>query len=379
MSAHRGSIPIWLANQERPAEWDIIKDSLEEEKMDNLILLYTLILSRMSNKPVVLVTQDIAMRLKADALGIQSEGYKNQQVEDIYSHAKQNTLINLEEFMTDEDMESMDEIYESCFDEEVMQEDFGLRSGEMMAFYSYTDPERLIPSYFHDGEFFAPNYNGHKVFGIRAKNGEQKLALSALMDEDFSCVSLLGKAGTGKTLLALAAGLEQVVEKKRYTKLIIARPIIPMGKDLGFLPGSLREKMDAWLAPIYDSLEILLPLSSKRQGDASPLKMMEDRGQIEIQALTYIRGRSISNAFILIDEAQSLTPHELKTVLTRVGEGSKIVFTGDPGQIDVPYMDESSCGLAHLAKQFTGERMYASVSLQIGERSALAEAAARKL
>jgi len=212
------------------------------------------------------------------------------------------------------------------------------------------------------------------VWGIDARNKEQSFALELLMDPDVEVVSLIGQAGSGKTLLAVAAGLEQVLgDDNEYKKLIVSRPIQPLGKDIGFLPGTLEEKMDPWLMPIKDNLEFLLG------NDRDTVKMYFEKGVIEIEAITYIRGRSITNAFIIIDEAQNLTRHELKTILTRVGEGTKIILTGDIEQIDNIYIDETSNGLTYAVEKFKEHDISGHITLQKGERSKVATLAAKIL
>ena len=228
-------------------------------------------------------------------------------------------------------------------------------------FYKYNDP--LVKMYKMDD-----------VWGIDARNKEQSFALELLMDPDVEVVSLIGQAGSGKTLLAVAAGLEQVLgDDNEYKKLIVSRPIQPLGKDIGYLPGTLEEKMDPWLMPIKDNLEFLLG------NDRDTVKMYFEKGVIEIEAITYIRGRSITNAFIIIDEAQNLTRHELKTILTRVGEGTKIILTGDIEQIDNIYIDETSNGLTYAVEKFKEHDISGHITLQKGERSKVATLAAKIL
>ena len=218
--------------------------------------------------------------------------------------------------------------------------------------------------------------NYDNIWGVKPRNKEQTFAFSLLMDPNIPVVSLIGKAGTGKTLLAIAAGLEQIMggqNYENYRKLIVSRPVEPMGKDIGFLPGTLEEKMMPWLAPIQDNLEFLMG------NDKNALSDHMERGVIEIEALTYIRGRSISNAFIIIDEAQNLTGHELKTILTRVGEGTKIILTGDIDQIDNVYIDEKTNGLTYAVEKFKEHDIAGHITLQRGERSKVASLSAKIL
>ena len=209
---------------------------------------------------------------------------------------------------------------------------------------------------------------------INSRNKEQAFAIDLLLDPTVKLVSLVGKAGSGKTLIALACGLQQVLNAgdNDYDRLIVARPVQPLGKDIGFLPGDVNEKMLPWLMPIQDNLKFLM-------GGKTPLEMYMDKGKIEIEPLTYIRGRSIANAFIVIDETQNLTMHEIKTIITRIGEGSKIVLTGDVEQIDNIYVNETSNGLAHAVEKFKEYRIAGHVTFKKGERSELASLAAKVL
>ena len=229
-------------------------------------------------------------------------------------------------------------------------------------FVNYSTPLQRIPQK-KDG-----------IWGVHAKNKEQAFALDLLMNPDIDIITLVGKAGSGKTLCAIAAALEQTMEGDNiYKRVIVSRPIQPMGKDIGYLPGTMEEKMNPWLAPIEDNLRFLMG------NDKETLQMYMDSGTIEIEALTYIRGRSIANAFIIIDEAQNLTIHELKTIVTRVGEGTKIVLTGDIEQIDNVYTDETSNGLTHAVEKFKDYELAGHIILQKGERSKVATLAAKVL
>jgi PhoH-like ATPase len=217
------------------------------------------------------------------------------------------------------------------------------------------------------------------VWGIRPRNKEQHCALDLLLADDVKLVTLIGKAGTGKTMLALAAGLQKVVEEQIYSKLLVSRPIFPLGRDVGYLPGDIEEKLNPWMQPIYDNIEFLMGLSKAERKSGRSHQELIDMGYIEIEPLTYIRGRSIPNQFIIVDEAQNLTPHEVKTIITRVGEATKVVLTGDPYQIDNPYVDATSNGLTTVVEKFKGECVAGHVTLSKGERSALAELASNVL
>ena len=226
------------------------------------------------------------------------------------------------------------------------------------------------------------------VWGVFPKNLEQSFALDLLLNDNIKLVSLVGKAGTGKTLLALAAGLLKTVDEGQYQKLLVSRPIFPMGKDIGYLPGDIEEKLNPWMQPIFDNIEFLLGSSaahaSKEQGQGRKSTSrgcfeLINQGMLNIEPLTYIRGRSIPNQYMIVDEAQNLTPHEIKTIITRVGQNTKIVLTGDCYQIDHPYIDSSSNGLTYVVERFKEEAIAGHVTLLKGERSPLAELAANLL
>jgi PhoH-like ATPase len=217
------------------------------------------------------------------------------------------------------------------------------------------------------------------VWGIHSRNREQQFALDMLMNDDIQLVTLVGKAGTGKTLLAIAAGLLKVADENLYNRLLVSRPVFPMGKDLGFLPGDIEEKLAPWMQPIFDNVELLLGNVEDHGKRKRGYKELVDMGFLEIEALTYIRGRSIPRQFLIVDEAQNLTPHEIKTIITRAGEGTKIVLTGDPYQIDNPYVDSSSNGLTYVVEKFKEQQIAGHIILTKGERSPLAELAANLL
>jgi PhoH-like ATPase len=217
------------------------------------------------------------------------------------------------------------------------------------------------------------------AWGIRPRNLEQTIALDLLLDPDIHLVTLVGKAGTGKTLLAVAAGLQHVLDDGAFARLVVSRPIFPLGRDVGYLPGTLEEKLNPWMQPIFDNLEYIFSANRRRMADHRDYQELVASGQLQIEPLTYIRGRSLPNQFLIVDEAQNLTPHEVKTVITRAGTGTKIILTGDPDQIDNPYVDSQSNGLTMVAERFRGETISAHVTLTKGERSELAERATQLL
>lgn len=216
-----------------------------------------------------------------------------------------------------------------------------------------------------------------KVWGIKHRNAEQKCLLDALTNDDIKLVTISGKAGTGKTLLSIAAGLEKVVGESRYKRLLVSRPVIPMGQDIGFLPGDINEKLSPWMQPIFDNIDFLFNNSENKQNDQ--WKLLEDQGLLRLEPLTYIRGRSIPNQFIIIDEAQNLTQHEVKTIISRAGEGTKIILTGDPEQIDHPKLNLKNNGLTYAIEKFKTHSITAHIKLIKGERSELADLAAEVL
>ena len=318
---------------------------------------------------VIVVTRDINMRVKCDALGLATEDYLTDQVIQDTSHI----YTGFVEHLVDEPV--LDRFYagEEVFIEEdelvLMPNQFIMlvsnqneKKTGLARFLNYTQPLVRI-----NGKHKKP------LWGVKPRNKEQRFALDLLHDKAVDVVTLVGQAGSGKTLLAIAAGLHQVMEEEAYRRLVISRPIQPLGKDIGFLPGTMEEKMLPWIAPIQDNLQFLLG------NDKAALEMYMDNGTIEVEALTYIRGRSISNAFIIIDEAQNLTAHELKTIITRVGENTKIILTGDIEQIDNVYIDETSNGLTHAVEKFKSYEISGHVALVKGERSKVASIAAKIL
>jgi PhoH-like ATPase len=317
---------------------------------------------------VILVSQDINVRVKADALGIKAEDYTTNQIvekaEEVYTGFTQ--------YLVDDAF--IDRFYGG---EKIMvqEKDITLFPNQFVMLVSNANEKKTALAKFRNYNHPLSRVREYKegIWEVRAKNKEQQFALDMLMDDDVKIVSLVGKAGCGKTLLALAAGLKQILDERTYKKLIVSRPVQPMGRDIGFLPGTLEEKMMPWIAPIQDNLEFLM-------GDnKESLRELQELGTIEVEALTFIRGRSIAKAFIIIDEAQNLSIHELKTIITRVGEGTKIILTGDIEQIDSAFLDATNNGLTYAVEKFKPYELAGHVSLQKGERSAVATLAASVL
>ena len=319
--------------------------------------------------PLIVVTKDVNLRIKADALGLVAEDYETDRVDlnELYSGHTEIELDagELEQFRAEGSL--------------------ALPAGE------YFPNEYALLKDRHDpantalaridpvgGTLRALIDVAEGVQGIRPRNKEQYFALDALLDPTIVLVTIMGKAGTGKTLLALAAGLEQVLGRTTYRHLLISRPTFPMGKDIGYLPGSVEEKLNPWMQPIYDNLALLLDGRPARNGTRTVDDLVQ-RGALAVEPLTHIRGRSIPQQFMLVDEAQNLTPLEVKTILTRVGEHTKLVLTGDPWQIDTPYIDSATNGFNHVVRHFRTIPLAAHVELRKGERSKLAEFAANLL
>ena len=319
-------------------------------------------------RPTVFVTMDTNLRIRADALGMVSQTYENQRVE---PDQLTSGIVEL-----DLDGEEIDAFFR---DGKLTPRDNAWAPNTCVLMRDRTNPSHTALGRY-DGTkraITALRVPREGVMGVRPRNKEQSFAFDLLLDESVRLVTLVGKAGTGKTLIALAAGLKRTVEDATYTRMLVSRPVMPLGRDIGFLPGDVDEKLNPWMQPIFDNLEFLFSGGS-RKGPRAYAELLES-GQIQVEPLTYIRGRSLPQQFIIVDEAQNLTPHEVKTIITRSGDGTKIVLTGDPGQIDNPYVDSASNGLTIAAERFRGEKLAAHIVLAKGERSDLAELAANML
>ena len=348
----------------------LLPRTLSRDVMDNNIISVTLGVKQDNpGRKVIIVSKDINMRIKADSLGLEVEDYNTDRVE--YS-----------------------ELYDGFFEVDVTKEiyDEFNKSGKIdfkdlgdvrikptpNCFFKMKYKDNLACGRYVEGKIKKFILGDTEAWGLRARNDEQRFAMELLMDENVKVVTLVGGAGTGKTLLAIASALELVVERKRYKKILIARPIIPMGKDLGYLPGSEKEKMRPWMQPIFDNIDFLSENKEDKAGE-KVVEGLESMGMMKIEPLTYIRGRSIPKGLIIIDEAQNLTPLEIKTIVTRAGQDTKIVFTGDPQQIDNPYLDANTNGLTYMADRLKGEKIVGHITLKKGERSEIAEIAAKLL
>ena len=323
------------------------------------------------NVPTIFVTMDVNLRIRGDALGLTTESYENQAVD--FEHLESGTIelplpaAELDRFLSTGNVKP--------------PEAEKLPPNACVILRDDSERPRTALGRFHvdTGDIRALKVPREGLSGIRPRNREQAFALDLLLDENVRLLTLVGKAGTGKTLLALAAGLKRTVEEGVYARLLVSRPVMPLGRDLGFLPGDVDQKLNPWMQPIYDNLEFLLVAGGGKRRGVRGYDELFQSGQLQVEPLTYIRGRSLPSQYVIVDEAQNLTPHEVKTVITRCGEGTKIVLTGDPFQIDNPYVDSSTNGLSYAADRLRGEALVGHMLLSKGERSELANIAANKL
>jgi PhoH-like ATPase len=361
-----------------------LPEGLDRVVKDNYLLSTGIKLKKVYNKKVTIITKDADLRIKADVLGIHAEDYNTNHsdtLEKLYTGERiiQTTEEWIDKFYHNEELIWNVEKPNFALDyiePIVVNEYITLKSERKSALARAHKSGRLI------------HIKEKKILNITPKNREQRFTIDALLDPEIQLVTIAGKAGTGKTLLALAAGLYQVLENQLYKKLLVARPVIPMGRDIGFLPGELEEKIKPWMQPIYDNLEFLLENDEneeiyqkekidKKRDIHTTLDYLKQMGILDVEPLTYIRGRSIPRQFIIIDEAQNLSPHEAKTIITRAGIGTKIVLTGDYYQIDHPYLNLYTNGISYTFNKMMGQPIFAHVTLEKGERSELAELASK--
>ncbi|MBT3274736.1 MAG: PhoH family protein [Spirochaetales bacterium] len=335
---------------------------LKIDAPDNKILLTALALQK-GGQQVFFVSKDINARVKAAALGIKAVDYDKQKVNinDLFSgvrsaNASADTIQELEDTGA---IPWKDDLYPNEY------VDLSVAGSESKTLARFDG---------HHGELRLIEQDIEPVSGIEPLNMHQRIALDLLLDDSVSLVSMVGKAGTGKTLLAIAAGLKKVLEDQAYARVLVTRPVVPFGKDIGYLPGAKEEKLSHWMQPLFDNLEFIL--SVYKRDKLKNVDSLLSNNLIEIEALTYIRGRSLPNQYIIIDEAQNLSPHEVKTIVSRAGKNTKVVLTGDPYQIDSPYLDSSSNGLTYLVDIFKTHDIYGHITLEKSERSGLAELAA---
>lgn len=345
-----------------------------ESHSQDLAILQTAIDTRDKDKgrPTIFVTMDTNLRIRADALGVMAETYENQRVPD---REIEHGLIEL-----DVEGAEVDAFFQNGSVAASVDARLFANAGIMLRDSGAPNHTALGRYDAQKGQITTLRVPREGVMGVRPRNKEQAFALDLLLDDNVRLVTLIGKAGTGKTLLALSAGLRRTTEDHAYSRLLVSRPVMPLGRDIGFLPGDVDEKLNPWMQPIFDNLEFLFSNGASRNGrDSRGFLELLESGTVQVEPLTYIRGRSLPHQYLIVDEAQNLTPHEVKTIITRCGEGTKVVLTGDPHQIDNPYVDHASNGLTVAADRFKREKIAGHVVLSKGERSELAELAANLL
>lgn len=364
--SNNGTLRVALGDRETLAG---LPPELSGGVADNAILAVGMQCKKQCQCPVIVVSKDTNLRIKADALGLNAEDYETDKVDvdELYTGTTEilvdsaqigeffqaGSLTLEQEFLPNQDITLVDNVNPS-------HTALGMVEGKSNKIIHLAALPKL------------------GVSRIQPRNREQRFALNLLLQDSIKLVTLVGKAGTGKTLLAIAAGLQKVADEKLFSRLLISRPVIPMGKDIGFLPGDINEKLTPWMQPLYDNFDLIFGTQEAneksghwRRGHEELIEM----GLLQIEPLTYIRGRTIPQQFLIIDEAQNLTPHEVKTIITRAGEGTKVVLTGDPDQIDNPYIDAASNGLTYVVERFKHEPLAGHITLTKGERSDLAERA----
>lgn len=347
---------------------------LEGDRADNAILAVALKFKQSCQCRVVLVSKDTNLRIKADSLGLNAQDYEVDKVDvkDLYTGTTeiQVSQATIEQFFQEGEVVLNGNNFYPNQALTLVNEGNSSHTGLAMVEGNHNRVVSLV------------KLPATGVSHIYPRNREQRFALNLLLRDSISLVTLVGKAGTGKTLLAIAAGLQKVAEEKVYNRLLISRPVVPMGRDLGYLPGDIKDKLTPWMQPLYDNFDLILgtqdPLTKPSHWRPGYEELME-KGLLQIEPLTYIRGRTVPQQFLIVDEAQNLTPHEVKTIVTRAGEGTKVVLTGDPEQIDNPYVDAASNGLTYIVERFKGEPLAGHIILLKGERSSLAERAAALL
>lgn len=338
---------------------------------DNRILNTALHLQRyVKDRRVILITKDVNLRMKAKSLGLQAQDYINDKIESfdsLYSGRRilENiTTEQIDRFYQDSGNVHLEDFPEVC--DPIANENFVLRNGSKSVLATFNREDQILKRI----EKYSP-------YGIKPRNAEQVFAIKALMDDNIKLVTLAGKAGTGKTLLALSSALAC---SSAYRQILLARPVVPLSnRDLGYLPGDISAKMDPYMQPLFDNLSVIRHQFNDADKEAQRITRMLEQEKLVITPLAYIRGRSLQRMYMIVDEAQNLTPHEVKTIITRAGEGTKVVFTGDINQIDHPYLDSLSNGLSYMINRMKGQDLYAHISLEKGERSELADIASELL
>lgn len=367
LGPHLGSVRIVLGT-----ELDArLKASFLQDSPDHRILNSALALQRREQpRPVVLVTKDTNLRMKAKSLGLIAEDYTTDKIESFDKLYTGKRVIDdapadtIGKFYADGGHVPAEQI--DCIADPIANENFILRTGSKSVLATYRAAEKAFV-----------RVEKSTCYGISPRNAEQSFALKALVNDEIKLVTLAGTAGTGKTLLALAAALEC---RQKYRQILLARPVVPLGnRDLGYLPGDIGAKLDPYMQPLYDNLTVIRHQFGDNDAAAQRINEMRESEKLQIAPLAYIRGRSLQRIFFIVDEAQNLTPHEVKTIITRAGEGTKIVLTGDIRQIDQPYLDALSNGLSYLINRMVGQSLFAHITLEKGERSQLADLASELL
>ncbi len=371
-----GGLNKWIKLGKDRGKIKVIMDSLSlkdinaediygNRKNDHKIINAAISLKNEEKKhSIILVTKDINLRLKAKAIDLLSEDYETGKVINIKKFSEGLPII--------EDIDA--QIIQNIYQKNYISENGVLGSQKVNnGYYVLNNCSNSVLARYNGLTDKIEKVDKKYVFGIKPRNAEQTFGLNALLNDDIKLVALEGVAGTGKTLLALASALEQ---KNKYDQIILARPIIPLSnREIGFLPGDAEDKISPYMQPLWDNLTFIKNQFKTNEKKNKILQQMQDSGELTITALAFIRGRSLSNSFFIIDEAQNLTPHEVKTIITRAGEGTKVVFTGDINQIDTPYMDEHSNGLTYLIDRLKGNSLFSHIKLKKGERSELANLA----
>jgi len=350
---------------------------LELDVPDNRIIRVAYHLQK-TGENVIFVSKDINARLKSDALGIQTMDFEKQKVnfDELYTGYRTVRLSQQRIAEFEQNGVLKIKIPTICLNEFVI---LTTENGSPAAQETHENKAPLIARASNQDTLIKLSPQSEAVWNIKPRSAEQQMALELLMDENVPLITLVGSAGTGKTLLALAAGLEQTIRQKRYDKMLVSRPIMPLGKDIGYLPGDKDTKLLNWMQPIFDNLAYLMRDGNPKQSIREKIEKLQREHVVELEALTYIRGRSIPKQYVIIDEAQNLTPHEIKTIISRSGEGTKMVLTGDPSQIDNPYLDSNSNGLSYAVERLKPLPLHGHVTLTKSERSTLAAAAAELL
>ncbi|MBL1213420.1 MAG: PhoH family protein [Ignavibacteriae bacterium] len=351
-----------------------IQESFREDTPDHRILsvAYNLFKESKDKKNIILVSKDVNLRMKAKAMGLMAENYTTDRVGSV------DHLYTGKAFIEDFDDESIQKFYKTPFEVEAKKIN-KLIKDELVPnkFFIIRNHNRSVLTKLSSSEDIFSKVDKVPAFGITPRNAEQTFAINALTNDSIPLVTVTGKAGTGKTLLALAGALHS---RKNYRQIYIARPVIPLSnKDLGFLPGDIESKLGPYMQPLWDNLKVIQDQYKETDKNHVLINNLIKEEKLVIEPLSYIRGRSLQRIFFIVDEAQNLTPHEVKTIITRAGEGSKIVFTGDIYQIDHPYLDSQSNGLSYLIDHFKKQKLYAHINLEKGERSELSELASNLL